>query len=291
MTMRMGWAYPREAPRRSPLTPGRGAPGRAAAPGLPAGEAGRRRPGTGPAPGRPGCRSPARAAGVPGSTPGRQRRTASGASTRRSDVGPWLAATAARSAAVRQTPSRYWSRPVSSTTRTPSPVSRSRSSATSRGGQERQVAGQHDDHVGDDVGEPGTERPRPGPPRGGCSRTRTTSGGTGCGGPDDDPLLGVARPRRGRRRASVRPPTSQLRLGLTAQPRRLAAGQDDGRVRRQRIHGVTVGRARGYRRRSWDESPAGHRCCASGARCTPPGPTPSPRRSRWRSGWPAPRWR
>ena len=187
--------------------------------------------------------------GVPGSTTGRWRMTTSPAITRRSGVGPRTSAVTERSAAVRHTPSRYWSRPPSSTTSTPSPASRARSSAT-RAGEEGEVPGEQGHDVRRHLGRParsaatalrrgaapGPAARRPG--RAAADRRRSAPR--------------RRRPRRARSRACAAADL-QLRLGLAAQPRRLAAGQHDRGVRRHRLHGDTVDRKAWVPSSAWDE--------------------------------------
>src|SRR3954469_16738737 len=155
--------------------------------------------------------------------------------------------------------------------------------------QERQVAGEENDHPGSDVGEAGVDgghraaawRLFPDEEDVGRDRLRRTH---------DDPPFGVGDCIEHRRedRAGA---DEQLRFGLAAQPGGFPPGQHHGRVRGKWFHGVTVERHAWVPSTAWDESPAGHRCCGSAGRSTASGPTPWPPRSRWRSGWPAGRWR
>ena len=122
------------------------------------------------------------AAGCPARPPGGSGRRSAGRSPGAATSGRRRRRAASRSAAVRQTPSRYWSRPPSSTTSTPSPESRSRSSATRRAGEERQVGGEQGHDVRGRPREPGPQR------RDGAATRRLladerTSCGTGWGGP------------------------------------------------------------------------------------------------------------
>ena len=218
------------------------------------------------------------------------RRTASGASTRRSEVGPLGAGRGRPQRGGPPDAEQHWSRPASSTTRTPSPVERARAGrATSVRGQERQVAGED----GDDVGRRRRRaRPAARPParRRAAARGRAaTSAGTGCGGPTTTRRSASAT-ASSTAASMVRPPTSSC--GLAWPPSRAARppARTTAAYGGQRVHACTVGRT-WVPSSAWDESPAGHRCCASAGRSAPPGPTPSPPRSRWRSGWPARRWR
>ena len=205
------------------------------------------RPPPGRGPGRRGCRSPARAAGCPARRRGRYRRDGErGEHPAQRTSGRAPAAMADRSAAVRQTPSRYWSRPPSSTTRTPSPVSRARSSATSaavRNG--RSPASSADDvRATPRRGRPAGPRRgrRPGAARGPGGRRAAPA----AGGPTTIRCVGVG--DGGQHGGEHRAPADlQLRLGLPAEPGRLAAGQHHGGVRRPRLHGDTVDPGRGYR--------------------------------------------
>ena len=255
-------------------------------PGAVRGRAGR--DGRRPAPAR-------RSAGVSQSAraraPGR-RRDASGdgdrRSTRRSDVGPCRPAPP-RSAAVRQAPSRYWSRPRvvdDEDAVAGEPLRAAR--ATSPRGEERQVPGQH----GHDVGAT-PRRARHGPRRPGHRRAAARAPGRRrpdrLGGPTTIRCVGVGdRVEDGGEHGA--PADRELRLGLAAEPGR-PARRPGRRPCRAAAGPRRHRRAAWVPSCSWDESPAGHRCCASADRCTPPGPTRSPPRSRWRSGWPARRWR
>ena len=251
------------------------------------GEARRRRPGPGPAPGRPGCRSPATGAACPGrrraASGGRRGRRASGAARRAA-----AAATAARRAAVRQTPSR--SGPGRRRRRPGRRRPEARAELGDRGGgQERQVAGQHGDDVGRDAGEAGPQC-RHRAAAGWLLADQDDVGRHRLGRAHDDAARGVGDrvEHGGEHRAAAD-------LAAAAWPARRAGPP----FRRPAPRPCTAAAGPRRHRRaaawvpscSWDESPAGHRCCGSAGGAHHPARTPSPPRSRWRSGWAGRRWR
>ena len=217
------------------------------------------------------ARARARSAGVsqsgprrracPARPPGGSRATAAGRAPGAATSGRRRRPAAARSAAVRHTPSRYWSRPPSSTTRTPSPVSRGAELADQRAGEERQVAGEHGDDVG---GRPRRGRPaarRRGRRRAAARGPDARPAGTGWGGPTT--IRCSASATAASTVASIGAPAD---LAAAAWPGR-RAGPPGRRPARRRCTAAAAPRR--HRRAAWvpscpwDESPAGHRCCAS----------------------------
>ena len=211
---------------------------------LPRRPAGHSAAGCGPrgGPARRGCRSRSTAAASPA------RRRPVPADRERGEERPQRAVRAGRRRprrAVRPSarrPSSSWSRPVSSTTSTPSPVSRSRSAVTRAAVTKGRSAARTATTSASPTAASPAASAGTGPPPGGASRTSSTPAGTGWGGPTT--TRGAA-PSSGGQDGGEHGPAAdvQLRLGLAAQPGRASAGQHDRGEGRQRAHGRN-GRAR-----------------------------------------------